>query len=306
MSARLRFGVLATAADSRRAWIDTARRAEDLGFDVLAVSDHLDEQLGPLTALAVAADATSRMRLSTLVLDVNLRHPVVLGKELATADLLLEGRLEIGLGAGWDRSEYARVGIPFERPGVRVDRLTETIQVLKGLFGDAPLTFEGRQVQVSQHAGWPKPLQRPPPFVIGGGSRRVLGVAGAHADTASLDVRFDASGRPDWRSLTAEATAAKISWVREAARGRGSEVEINVLVQQLVVTSDVASVRDEIARSYGLRTEEVDGSPHFLLGEADELADEIVDHQQTLGITYFTVPETRMVDAAAVIRELRQ
>src|SRR5206468_456136 len=160
-------------------------------YDALLISDHLLDQLAPLPALAAIAQATSRLRLGTFVLNNDLRHPAVLAQELATIDVLSEGRLEIGLGAGWNVPEYEAAGLPFDRHAVRFARMSEALQILKGLFGDAPFTFDGEHYQISQMEGWPKPVQRPhPPILIGGGGRTVLSFAARYAQIVGLAPRL--------------------------------------------------------------------------------------------------------------------
>src|SRR5215831_19399391 len=139
-----RFGVVARTADSRDAWIARARQIERLGYAVLLVPDHFGEQLAPVPAMMAAAEATTSLRIGSLVFDVDYRHPAVLQKEIATLDLLTGGRIEWGIGAGWHRLEYMQAGIAFDTPGIRVERLEEAVRAIKGLFGPAPLTLGGK------------------------------------------------------------------------------------------------------------------------------------------------------------------
>ncbi len=175
-----RFGVIGVSARSREEWAEKARKAEALGFSTLLMWDHFNDQLAPLPALLAAADATTTLRLAPCVLSNDYRHPVVLAKEAATIDVLSGGRFELGLGAGWNRDEYQRAGLPFDPPAVRVQRLEESIQVIKGLFADAPLTFHGQHYTIAGLHGHPRPLQQPhPPLMIGGARRRMLAAGGA-------------------------------------------------------------------------------------------------------------------------------
>src|SRR5260370_721395 len=172
---RFRFGAQLTRAATAPEWGQTARKVEDLGYSALLMPDHFEDQLAPMPALMAAANATSKLRVGTLVLDNDYRHPVVLAKEAATLDLLCEGRLELGLGAGWMATDYERSGIPCDSVGVRIDRMEEALAILKGLFADGPFSFSGKHYRIRELEGQPKPIQKPhPPFIIGGGGRRIL------------------------------------------------------------------------------------------------------------------------------------
>ena len=198
-----RFGVQPAVAPSRAAWLDTVRRIEASGIDVLLLSDHFGAQWGPLASLGAAAVATTRLRLGTLVLDNDFRHPAVLAKELATLDVLSDGRVEIGLGAGWSHTDYAPTGIPFDAASVRVDRLEESARVLRGLMRDGPFSFGGTYYRIQDLAGKPRPIQEPPPILIAGARRRLLTMAGRVADIVGVHVPLgEQSRRPiDRRAL---------------------------------------------------------------------------------------------------------
>src|ERR1051326_6303402 len=170
-------------------WRDAVRRIEDLGFSTVSVSDHFTQGwvMEPRVALRAAAEASQHLRVLSLVLANDYRHPVLLHKTAATIDVFSEGRLELGLGSGWLASEYAAAGIPFDAPAVRIARLEESIKILKGLFAAQPLSFEGAHYRLHQVDGLPKPVQRPhPPLLIGGGGRRVLELAAREADIVSV------------------------------------------------------------------------------------------------------------------------
>ncbi len=201
-----------------RALAAEARRAESIGLDVLIRSDHLLEQHAPLPVLAAVAAVTEHVRLATFVLNVYLRHPAVLAQELASIDVISGGRLEIGMGAGWNEPEYRAIGIPYDPVPVRVARLAEAVRVLKGCFGPEPFSYQGESFTITDHDGHPKPVQRPhPPLFLGGGGKRALSLAGREADIVGLAPRPN-----DPRSFTAAGTAEKIGWVgRRRATGSG-------------------------------------------------------------------------------------
>src|SRR5258708_530346 len=183
-----RFGVQVSQAASGAAWRTLAQRIEGLGFSTLYIPDHFGEQWGPLVALTVAAEATSTLRVGSLVLDNDYRHPVVLAKELATLDLASEGRLEVGLGAGWMKTDYDESGLPYDEPSVRVDRMEEALAIYKALWSEGKATLSGRHYQVVDATCEPRPHSRPyPPIVIGGGGKRVLTLAGREADIVGIN-----------------------------------------------------------------------------------------------------------------------
>lgn len=302
-----RFGVQASRVAGAEEWVATAREAEALGYDVLTVADHLTDQLAPVPALAAAAAATSRLRLGTLVFCNDFRHPAVLAKEVATLDLLSGGRVEVGLGAGWLRSEYEESGIPYEAPGVRVDRLGEAVAVLKGLWGEAPVHFEGTHYTIRGLRGLPRPLQRPhPPLHIGGGGRRVLSLAAREADIVGVHYNL-AEGdftRVTMRSVHPDPTALKFGWVREAAGDRFDELELACMIFEVEVTGRSGEAAERIARHFGLSVEEVLRAPNFLIGTVDEIVDLVEGRRERYGLSYLTVTAGSMRAFAPVVERL--
>src|SRR5689334_20910954 len=230
-----RFGVSVHGSRSGAEWRGIARQAEELGYSTLLMPDHLGDQLSPIPALVAAADATSTLRVGSLVFDNDFRHPVMLAKESATLDVLSGGRLELGMGAGWMKPEYEQAGIPFEKPGVRIEKLEESVKIVKGLFADGPVNFAGRHYTITGLEGSPKPVQRPrPPIHIGGGGQRLLTLAAREADI----VGFIPRARPDGKSQdvtdgTPEALEQKLTWVREAAGARFADLELGIVVAQV-------------------------------------------------------------------------
>ncbi len=182
-----RFLAEARAIASARELAETARRAESIGIDVLVIPDHLIPQLAPIPAMAAIAAVSERLRIGTFVLNNDLRHPAVLAQDLASLDVLSEGRLEVAIGAGWNRPEYEAIGIEFDATPVRQARLAEAIAVLKGCFADGPFSFTGEHYRITDYDAEPKPVQRPhPPFFIGGGGRRTLTLAARQAQIVGL------------------------------------------------------------------------------------------------------------------------
>jgi probable F420-dependent oxidoreductase len=275
------------------------------------LSDHLLDQFAPISALGVAAAVTTRLRLGTFVFNNDLRHPVVLAQELATLDRLSDGRLDVGLGAGWNVPEYEGAGIPFDPGPVRIDRLAEAIAILEGVFMDGPVDFQGRFYRVKGFEDLPRPLQRPhPPFFIGGGSPRLLRLAAQKAQIVGIAPRVLKDGRADLEGCTLEGSARKIEAVREAAGPRFDELEINTYPSLgSEVTGDPRSVARELqdrARRRGveLSEEQILGSPHVFVGSIDGLVEKFQFLRERLSINHFFVGE-EFRDFAPVVARLR-
>jgi probable F420-dependent oxidoreductase len=277
---------------------DKAHRAEAIGYSSLVITDHLLEQLAPIPAMATIAAVTERLRVGTFVFNNDLRHPAVLAQDLATLDLLSGGRLDIGIGAGWNQPEYEAIGLPFEPVGTRVGRLVESIAVLKGLFGDGPFSFAGSHYTITAMDGQPKPVQRPhPPFLIGGGGRRTLSLAGREAQVVGLAPRILSGARGDPRSITIAATEEKIGWVRDAAGARFADLELNVYpsMSAVIVTdharTEIAAVRDRLRGTTGFDVpeDELLESPHIFIGSVDGLVAKFQMLRERLGISSIMV-----------------
>ncbi|HEY6745528.1 MAG TPA: TIGR03621 family F420-dependent LLM class oxidoreductase [Mycobacteriales bacterium] len=284
-----------------RALAAEARKAESIGLDVLIRSDHLLEQHAPLPVLAAVAAVTEHVRLATFVLNVDLRHPAVLAQELASIDVISGGRLEIGMGAGWNQPEYAAIGLPYDPVPVRVARLAEAVRVLKGCFGPEPFSYRGEHFTITGHDGYPKPVQRPhPPLFLGGGGRRTLSLAGREADIVGLAPR---PGDP--RSYTAAGTAEKIGWVREAAGDRFDALEFNAYPSggPVVITDDARGAAAERARQLGLSVDEVLDSPHVYIGSVAGLTEKILGLRERFGITSIMLDDYEA--AAPIIERLK-
>ena len=289
---RFRFGAQISFAGTGDEWAAKARRVEELGYSTLCVPDHFDDQLAPIPALVAAAAATSTLRVGTLVLDNDYRHPLLTAKEAATVDVLSGGRFELGMGAGWLRSDYEQSGIACDTPGVRIERLAEGVAVVRGLLAGGTFSFSGRHYTVANHPGTPLPVQRPhPPLLIGGGGRRILSLAGREADIVS--VNFDLSsgsiGTQLGATATAGATAEKVGWVREAAGDRFDDVELSYTAYLTMVTDDREAVAAGLGLGFGLDAEEVLAMPNFAVGTVTEIADELERRRDELGFSYVVV-----------------
>ena len=290
-------------------WRDAVRRIEDLGFATVSVSDHFTRGwvMEPVVAMTAAAAATDRLRVLSLVLGNDYRHPVLVHKAMATLDVLSEGRVEIGLGAGWMRSDYQAAGIAYEQPAARIDRLEESVAVLKGLFGPEPFTFAGDHYRISELEGLPKPVQRPhPPLLIGGGGRRVLSVAGRHADIVSVNpaLRDGAVTAGLLEDATAERIDQKVGWVREAAVAAGRrpdevELQLNLLICQVVTGSGQASRAVSSLAGEAADPAVVEKSPAVLTGSVGRCVEALQERRERFGISYVNLGGD--VEAAAPI-----
>ena len=278
-----------------------------MGYSTLYLPDHFTDQLGPLAALMSAADATSRLRVGSLVFDNDYRHPVVLAKEAATIDLLSDGRLDLGLGAGWMASDYEHAGMPYESPGTRIERMEEGLKVIKGLFAGGPFSFSGRHYQIKDLEGFPAPVQKPhPPIVLGGGGRRMLRLAAREADIVNVnfDLRDGRISRAMVRTGLADATDEKVAWIREAAGDRIDDLELSVTIFRANITDDRESVASAIARGFGAEARDVLEIPHFLIGTEDEVVDDLKRRRERYGISYVIIPGEVAEALAPVVERL--
>jgi probable F420-dependent oxidoreductase len=289
----------------RAAWLETLRRIEDSGVSTYLVLDHFVRGLDPIAALGAAAAATSTLRLGSMVMSNDFRHPAVLAKAMATIDVLSDGRLEIGIGAGWLREEYEQAGIPFDPAGVRIARMVEAIRLLKRIFTEDSVTFAGDFYTTTELRQPPKPVQRPhPPIMVGGGGRKVLTVAGQEADIVGFTTRALPDGAKDVADMTAEAVDRKLGWVREAAGERFDELELTAMVSHVVPTADRQGEATRLAASLGVSAEAVLGSPHVLIGSVDEMVEDLQRHRERFGISYYVVVEGLMDALAPVVTRL--
>jgi len=302
-----RFGVNTIGSASREEWRSTARKVEDLGYSTLSVQDHFFTQLAPLTSLMAAAEATSTLRLGSLVLGNDFRHPVILAREAATIDLLSEGRLELGIGTGYAHDEYVAMGVPFDPPRVRVSRFEEAVQIIKKLFTEEDVTFTGNYYTISNLNALPRPAQKPhPPILIGGGSPRMLSIATREADIVSVNVKTGYEGELDWKSATAKATDQKIEWIRQAAGERFDELELNILVVAVIITKDCQTAAEKLAKEWELDLEKISiaellESPHLLFGSEDEMIEELQRRRERYGISYYSIYGEQYLETLAPI-----
>ena len=307
MSRPFRFSVQAPGPPDATARRELARKAEDLGYSTLTMADHFDDRMAPVAGLMAAADATTTLRIGTLVFANDYRHPVVLAKEAATLDLLSEGRFELGLGAGWMTADYEQAGLTLDPAGVRVDRLTEAVTIVKGLLAGETVDFSGDHYRVTGLTGTPMPVQRPrPPLLIGGGGRRVLSLAGREADIVGVnfDMRAGRLEETFGPNGTRANTEQKLGWIREAAGDRFDDLELQVRVHFGAVTDRRDDLAGEIGPAFGLTPEEALGTPHALAGTVDQIVDDLVERRETFGVSYIGLNADWMDDFAPVVARL--
>ncbi|MFG2006007.1 TIGR03621 family F420-dependent LLM class oxidoreductase [Spirillospora sp. NPDC048911] len=302
-----RFGVVGESIRTVDELTTTARRAEEFGYATLTLRDHFvaepfGDQLAPLVALAAAAGATRTLGLGTLVLSNDFRHPVMLAKEAATLDHVSGGRFELGVGAGWLRDEYERAGMPFDGAAVRVDRLEESLTILRSLLGGEKTSFTGEHYHVRDLTVFPAPA-RPTPLLVGAGSRRMLGIAGRYADTVGILPRALPNGTisDEMTERMPDTIARKVEWVREAAAGR--DVELSMLVSPVFGSDPRATAaRQALLRGWGTSaTDLVLGMPSQFVGPAEHMAEQMVARRERFGFSYYLVNDAAMEEFAPVV-----
>jgi len=314
-----RFGLQSYAADGPADWREQARRAEATGFSTFSVADHVIgpgpalaatnhpvQNVAAMPAMAVAIEATSTINIGARVFCVDYRQPVMFAKELATLDFFSEGRLEIGLGAGWLQGEYEAMGVQWDRAGVRLDRMEETITLLRAHFGDGLVDVEGEHVHAVGFEGLPKPTNGMPPIMIGGGAQRVLGIAGREADIVSLN--FDNSsgklGPAGVGSSTAELTAQKIEWIRAGAGDRFGDLELEIGAYFTVVTDQRDATLEKMAPMFALEPEQFAHHPHALIGSVQSICEQLIERRETYGISYVTFGASAASSVAPIVERL--
>ncbi|MEV5321928.1 LLM class F420-dependent oxidoreductase [Streptomyces sp. NPDC052687] len=289
-----RFGVNLLSAAPAAEWRAKCRRAEELGYDVLLVPDHLGMP-APFPALVAAAEATQRPRVGTFVLNTGFWNPALLAREVATTDALTGGRLELGLGTGYVRAEHETAGLPWGSPGERVNRLLRTVEELNRLLGS-----DGHR---------PRPVQRPRvPLLIGAGGDRMLRLTAEHADIAAFTGARAVPGSTTGELLpvTAEELDERVALYRRLAADRAEPAELNLLIQQVAVTEDPeGALRPLLSHVPRLSPEEALRLPIVLAGTEEEIVERVLALRERYGFSYLTVLEAAMEAFAPVMAALR-
>ncbi len=301
-----RFGISTSWAPSGGAWLDLARRAETLGYDTFLMPDHLHRQLSPLGALAAVAAVTTRIRVGALVYANDYRHPLILAREAATLDYLSRGRLEFGIGAGWNVGDYRQLGVGYDRPGLRIDRMVEALAIIKRLLAGERVTHSGAHYRLERALLSPRPVQAHVPILIGGGGPRMLRIAAREADVVGLLPQFDAHGRPIFTQASEAQTARKVAMVREAAGSREAfeRLELNVLVADGGVIGRASPAGSVLAAAKSLGPKVIGGTPYLLYGTVRQIRERLLRRREKLGISYYVLHLPLMEPMAPVVETL--
>jgi len=305
-----RFGVQFSTSTSGDEYRETVRKIEDLGYSTVFCPDHFDDQWAPTVALTVAAEATTTLRVAALVYDVDYRHPVTLAKEIATLDVVSGGRVEFGIGAGWMTDDYEAAGIRFDRPGVRIDRMIEAIEVVQGLWSGEPLDFRGSHYEISGLTGTPSPHQPGgPPIIVGGGGKRVLTEAALRADIVGLNASLHAGSVGPETALSAlgERFLERRNWVEEAAGDRFPEIELQMNTFMTAVTnttSEANEMFEGMAPMFGLSAEQARTIPMVLAGTISDVCDQLHRYRELYGTSYWVIHEGEVDAMAPVVAKM--
>jgi probable F420-dependent oxidoreductase len=299
-----RFAANVERGRSAEHWREVGRRAEALGYDTLFMPDHITDQLAPVAAMTAIADATTTLRVGSFVFANDYRNPVMLAREATTLDLLSGGRLEFGIGAGWNKRDYQQLGIPYDTAKVRVDRVEEAVVLLKRLWTEEKVTHEGTHYRVRDAMVRPRPTQRPhPPLMIGGSGPRMLRIAAREAQIVALVPALDPLSVSTLRSLTMKSVEKRVATLRRAPRF--SELELNVIVFDAAVTDRARSLVDALTARLKSAVTAVVESPFVLYGSRGSIIEDLLARRERLGISYIAVPGWSMRAFGPVIAALR-
>ena len=303
-----RFGIGTGRIETADEFYDAVRRAAAVGYDTLCVPDHLGV-VSPEVGLMAAALSSERLRIGSFVFNNDFRHPAVLAQQMASLDVLSGGRLELGLGAGWNVPEYDASGIPYDRAGVRIARMEESLTILKRLFAGESVSFEGEYFTITDHTLAPLPTQGADlPILIGGNGDKVLRIAAREADIVGFTGFVMRGGSPVLNSITGEGIAERVDYVRREAGDRADDIELNALIQRVEITDDAEKAAAELVERWdmeGFEVEHAMASPFMYFGTVDEIADEVRTHRKNLGISYWVTGSQSGPDFAKVVEKLR-
>jgi len=299
-----RFGLTAGWVGTGERWLAMARRAEELGYGVLLVPDHLTRQLSPVPALAAAAAVTSRLRIGSYVFANDFRHPLLLAREAATLDALSGGRLEFGIGAGWRVSDYTQLGVAYDRAGRRIDRLVEALDVIQPLFAGETVTHAGPHYRVRRARLSPPPDQHPIPIMLGGGGPRMLRLAARRADIVGFVPQFNAAGRPIIGQATEAALTEKVAVVRIAAGERFARLELNLFIAAAGMIGSGSGPLPSATAAVLAAVAGLIGSPYVLHGTRARLREILERRRERLGISFYGIPQPAMESMAPLVEDL--
>jgi len=301
-----RFAVHTGRLDPPDDWVGFARRVEELGYDALYVTDHLGRGLSPIASMGAAAAATQRIRIGSYVFANDFRHPLVLAREAATLDRISGGRLDLGIGAGWMRSDYRQLGMAYDPPPRRIDRMEEALGILKRLLRGETVTHHGPHYRLDGAVVAPRPTQSPhPPIMIGGGGPRLLRLAAREAQIVALAPQMTATGRPMLRLATDRALEQRVEIVRRAAGRRFDTLELNAFVADAGVVGGGRAIGPSAAallKAAGPAL--VGGSPYVLYGTIAQLRESILRRRERTGLSSYGIPARVMEAFAPLVEQL--
>ncbi len=309
-----RFGLQAARVNDPRAWRDLACQAERDGYACFMVPDHLG-RLSTFPALMAAASVAQEIKLATYVLNQDFRPPAMLASEAATVQLLTDGRLELGIGAGWAQREYVQAGLRYDSASVRVARFAEYLEVVKGLLhAETPFSYQGQFFTLNAHAPLPKHA-KPPPILVGGGSPRILAIAGQLADIISVSTPATPDGRVDMPKVSAAAVEDKVRRIRAAAGDRFAQIELNMTVRELRLTDDRRAAARDLLNEWAslparyanvdqLTEDDLLESPHIALGSVEQIVEQFEISRERWGFTYLEVSSSDAEAVAPVMQRL--
>jgi probable F420-dependent oxidoreductase len=307
---RFRFGLgpagllsVTTAAQLR----DLGRKVEDLGYHAVCFGDHMDGRLAPGHAAVALAQWTTTIRVAVHIFANDFRHPAVLAKELSTVAAVTEGRFDAGIGAGWMGADYHMLGLPFDPPALRIDRLAEAVEIVKATWQLDTVDFHGRHYHVEGLPG--RSLLggvAPPVLVMGGGGPRMLALAARQADVVSINVRLDSGQLGPERGATAthQATEQKLAVVRDAAGNRFDDLVLQVEQHYVDITTDRDAALARAGRALGLSEPEILASPHVLVGSVDQVCERLGQLREEFGISYICMSAAAADGFAPVVARL--
>ncbi len=302
-----RFGVQCGGDRDRADFEQLARKVEALGYATLYLPDHfIETQMAPLVGMAVAAEATKTLRVGALVFDNDYKHPAILAKEIATLDRLSDGRVELGIGAGWMKTDYDALGIPYDSAGVRIDRLEEGLAVIKGSWGPGAFSFSGDHYTITEYDGIPKPTQQPPPILIGGGGPRVLRLAGREADIVGINpnLRAGAVTNDAAADSLAEKVDEKVGWIKEGAGARFDDLELQIRYFFAAITDDRKALAEAAAPGFDMTPEDALEAGITCIGTIDEICDQLVARRERWGVSYVVIGDDIFEQFAPVVDRL--
>ncbi len=312
-----RFAIQATNAGGSAEWRDFCCKVEDLGYSTLFLADHYlgpgpaqraartpRQNLAPIAAISAAAAHTTTLRVGCRVFCIDYHVPAVLAKEAATLDMLSDGRLELGIGAGWSGLEYEAMGLTFDTPGRRIAKLKEVVALVKAHCGPNELACIGEYVNINGYKGTPDPVQRPhPPIMIGGGGKRVLTYAGHEADIVSINTVPFAQRTEDGLTPVEEAER-RYEYVRAAAGTRIGDLDIESSPYFISVADDSEDAYQRIATKTGMTLDVLRDHPNVLAGSVTAIAEALQARRETFGVNYVTVQQAQAEKFAPIAAQL--